>query len=188
MSAMKLFYAPRTRAGRVRWFLEELGIPYELVRIDPKSARSAQHLAAHPMGAVPALEHDGKTLFESAAIVQYLSELTGKLAPPPGSPDRARYLQWMTFSMATLEPLVVQATSDPPSESAKTKLQDWAKILDRELTGRDYLLGDFTGADLTVGAVLIWAAAAKLITGSPAVDAYVARLKSRPAWQAARKD
>jgi glutathione S-transferase len=191
---MKLYYTPRSRAGRVRWFLEELELPYELVRIDPKAERSAEHLAAHPLGAVPAIEHEGVTLFESAAIVEYLSDLTGKLAPKPGTPERARYLQWMVCGMATLEPLVVQLTLPEEQrnavqlEDAKKRLARWVQVLERELEGREYLLGDFSGADVVVGGVLVWASLAKLIGGTPNLDAYVARLKARPAQQRARKD
>ena len=82
---MKLYYTPRSRAGRVRWFLEELELPYELVRIDPKAERSAEHLAAHPLGAVPALEHEGVTLFE---LVNQWGVLPGQmtLQVPPAPP------------------------------------------------------------------------------------------------------
>ncbi len=54
---MKLYYAPKTRAGRVRWMLEELGVPYELHRLDLASGehRTPEYLAVHPLGRVPAL-------------------------------------------------------------------------------------------------------------------------------------
>ena len=73
---MKLYYVPKTRAVRPRWLLEELGVPYELVRLDPArgETRTPEHLARQPLGHVPVLEDGELRLFESSAICLHLAE------------------------------------------------------------------------------------------------------------------
>ena len=73
---MKLYYTPRTRSSRPRWMLEELEIPYELVRVDLSAGehRKPEYLAINPYGAVPALVDGEVKLFESAAICAYLAD------------------------------------------------------------------------------------------------------------------
>src|SRR5262245_45870944 len=108
---LKLYYAPQTRAGRPRWLLEEIGVPYELVRLDLQKADHQQpdYMKANPNGAVPALVDGDLALFESAAICQYLADKfpEKRLAPPLGTPARARYYQWIHYAMSGLEPPLV---------------------------------------------------------------------------------
>ena len=103
---MKLYYAPQTRAGRVRWMLEEIGAPYELVRLDMSKGdhKKPEYMKIHPHGAVPALADGDLAMFESAAICAYLADKfpEKRLAPPVGTPPRGLYYQWMIYSMATL--------------------------------------------------------------------------------------
>jgi glutathione S-transferase len=84
---MKLYFAPRTRAVRPRWLLEELGVPYELVKLDPSKQenKTPAFLALHPFGEIPVLVDGDVTLFESAAICLYLADRFPEknLAPPP---------------------------------------------------------------------------------------------------------
>jgi glutathione S-transferase len=100
-----LWFAPRTRAVRVRWLLEELGVPYELRRVEfqrPERAFS-QHT---PLGKLPVIEDDGVVICESGAIVEYVLERygEGRLAPSIGSSLRGPFLQWMHFAEATAFP------------------------------------------------------------------------------------
>lgn len=88
---MKIYYAPNTRAVRIVWLCNELGLPYELERFklgDP-AMRAPDYLAVHPMGRVPALRDGDATLYESGAIVQYLLARygEGRLAPDVASAD-----------------------------------------------------------------------------------------------------
>ena len=73
---MKLYYAPQTRATRPRWLLEELEVPYELIRISLAQGeqKKPEYLKIHPHGLVPALVDGGVTLFESSAICLYLAD------------------------------------------------------------------------------------------------------------------
>ena len=73
---LKLHFAPNSRAGRVLWLLEELGLPYELnnMAFHPKDLKSDEHRARHPLGRVPVLEDDGVQIWESGAIIDYILE------------------------------------------------------------------------------------------------------------------
>ena len=71
---LTLHFAPNSRAGRIVWLLEELGLPYELNRMDfhPKDLKSDAHRARHPLGRVPVLDDGDVSLYESGAIVEYV--------------------------------------------------------------------------------------------------------------------
>ena len=88
---LKLHHAPNSRAGRIVWLLEELGLPYELnaMRFHPEDLKSDAHRARHPLGRVPVLEDGDITLWESGAIVEYLIERhsDGALKPSKDSPE-----------------------------------------------------------------------------------------------------
>jgi glutathione S-transferase len=198
---LKLFYIPRTRALRVRWMLEELGAPYELVRIDWTQAKSEEYRRkVHPLGAIPALQDGDRTIIESAAIVLHLADRFPEkgLAPPLG--QRGEYYQWIVYAMATLEPLVdefVAHTSRRPEEKrvpaiaseCRARFSVAARPADDALRSGPFILGDrLSAADFVLGFVLNWAALVGLLSDFPSAQAYVERLRARPAFQAARRD
>jgi len=200
---VKLYYAPRTRASRPRWLLEELGIPYELVRLDSsrKETRTPEHLARHPLGHVPVLEDDGIRIFESMAICLWLAERHAEkgLIAPPASAERAETYQWLFFAATELEPhlsaLSAQARRPEPErdaarvDEARRQFQAAAEVIERRLAGRAFLVGDsFSVADVVLGAVLLWARSLTGLEGLPETAAYLARLKERPAWRRSIKD
>ena len=200
---MKLYYVPMTRSNRPRWMLEELGVPYEMVRLDPKKGdnQTPEYLAINPTGKVPAFVDGEVKMFESAAIVAYLGDKFAdkKLAPPVGSAERPLYYQWLFFGTTTLEQpvsLYAKHSSTLPSEQrvtvvaqdAKTGVERALAPLDRVLADRQWLLGSFSAADIIVGATLSWAGGLGLLEGHRALLDYVKRLKERPAFQRARKD
>lgn len=200
---MKLYYVPKTRASRPRWVLEELGVPYDLVRIEPGpgGTRGAEHLARHPLGHVPVLEDRGQFVFESGAICLHLADLfPGKrLLPAPGTLDRAHAYQWVLFSIAEMEPPLVALAAEarkPEGErsaavatEAKERFRKAATTLDAVLRDRKYLVGGaFSVADVMVGATLAWARALRLVDALPALEGYLSRLRERPAWQRALAD
>jgi glutathione S-transferase len=201
---IKLYYAPKTRATRPRWMLEEIGAAYELVRLQLGKGehKRPDYLAIHPHGAVPAFRDDTVTLFESAAICAYLADKfpDKRLAPPLGSPERGLYYQWLVYSMATMEPPVLKVflntmmlpeekRSAAIAEEGRTQWQDVARVLEQALEGKTFLLGDsFSAADVMVGSILGWSRVMGLIDGYPGLQAYVGRLTSRPAFQRANAD
>ncbi len=200
---MKLYYVPRTRATRPRWMLEELGVPYTLVRLDPSKGetRTPEHLARQPLGHVPVLEDGSFRMFESAAICLWLAERhpEKKLVPAPGTPESGLLYQWLFFAMTELEPPLSMISAQNRKPEAERDAKEIAQrgelfrraagALEPVLARGPYLLGEeFSVADVVVGSVLAWGKVAAGLDGLPAVEAYLARLRARPAWKRATRD
>jgi len=201
---MKLYYAPRTRATRPRWLLEELGVPYELVRVDMRSKehKSPDHLARHPHGAVPVLEDGEVTCFESGAIVAFLADkfLDRGLAPEHGTVARAIYYQWLFYAANEVEPPILEHSMHTrvlpedkrrpdAAAAALDRLARVTRTLEATLAERLFLLGDtFSAADVLLGSMVIWGKATGLFAESPHLGAYADGLKARPAYLRATSD
>ncbi|UWR75130.1 glutathione S-transferase family protein [Phaeobacter inhibens] len=104
MNSYRLHYAPDNASLVIRLVLEELGQPYECVLVDrrAKAQTSAEYRALNPNGLIPVLETPDGPVFETAAILVWLSERHSALAPPPSSPDRTAFLKWLFFASNTL--------------------------------------------------------------------------------------
>jgi glutathione S-transferase len=202
---MKLYYTPQSRAVRPRWMLEEIGAPYELARIDLAKGdqKTPEYLALNPNGTVPTLVDGDLTLYESAAICQYLADKfpQAKLAPPAGTPARGLYYQWIHYAMSGLEPpavaIFLHTVRKPEAERipavvAESRQQIAAAlgVIERALAGRPYILGaEFSTADVMLGSTLVWAQMMGLIGDDRAqTAAYLTRLATRPAFQRASTD
>src|SRR5439155_14189449 len=164
---MKLYYAPRTRAVRPRWLLEEIAEPYTIERLDMTKGehRSDAYKKIHPLGAVPALVDGDLHIFESSAICMYLADKFAErgLAPPIGSHDRGRYYQWMVYAIASFEAPIVrylEARESPQGAAAAlVKFDESAGVIAAALDGKDWLVGDrFSAADVMIGSIVVWAA------------------------------
>ena len=105
---LKLHFAPNSRAVRTLWLLEELGLDYELNRMDfhPKDLKSDEHRARHPLGRIPVLEDGDITIWESGAIAEYILERhkNGGLKPSPDAPNYPKYLQWFHYCEGMVMP------------------------------------------------------------------------------------
>lgn len=197
---MKLYFAPRTRAVRARWLLEELGVPYELVRLDlaRQENTTPAYLAVSPLGEVPALVDGDVTLLESLAICLYLADRFPEkhLAPPMGSAERGPYYQWMVFAEGRLDSVVMefywhaqlpeeqQASAHAKEELAKhrTRLTAVLDVIDVGLGDREFLVGGaFTAADVVMASILHLAHTLKLLGEHPRLMEYVKRHSQRPA-------
>lgn len=202
---LTLHYAPRTRATRVRWMLEELGVPYHLRRVDVAGGehKRPEYLATvHPLGHLPSLTDGDRTLFESAAQVLYLADKfpAAQLAPPPGTPERGQFYQWVFFATTEMEPhcwahwlhtrvLPEDRRIAGLAERARATLNhNLVAIEDHLADGREYLLGSFTAADVVAGWVATWAFGQKMVDDRPHLAAWSRRLAERPANQRARAD
>lgn len=188
---IELFHTPRTRSFRVRWLLEELEVPYRLHGID---LFGGERNPVHPLGSVPALRVDGETLIESGAICHWLTDRfpDARLAPTPAAAARGRYEQWMYFIPGTLEPpafdILLHSEILPPARRvaavlpfARKRYHAVLKVLAAELAQRDFLLGpDFTTADIMAGSTLMWLPG--MLHHQPRLQAYIERLRTRPAW------
>jgi glutathione S-transferase len=200
---MKIYcgYKSFTRDCRPRWLLEELGVAYEVIQVDifAGEGHKPAYLAKNPLGKVPFLEDGDAGIFESGAIVAYLADKFGipRIAPELTSQSRAEYLQWMFFAPVTLDSPATRLAANrymfPSKEGAEERaiqaakeLAGPAKVLERALTGRPFLVGgEFSAADVMVGSALVWADKARGIEDYPALKAYVGRLAERPAFQKA---
>jgi len=201
---IKLYHSRQSRSVRPRWLLEEIGAPYELVTLDMQKGehKTPAYMKVHPHGAVPALVDGDLQLFESAAICAYLADKfpEKRLAPPIGTPARGLYYQWMVYSIATLEPPVIdvfmQTAMLPEAErspavlaAARKKFGDVANVLEQALGTRPFLLGEhFTAVDVMIGSTLGWAQMLGVLEGKKTLQEYVQRLSERPASQKAQGD
>ena len=197
---IKIYHSRRARSARVIWLLEELSVPYTLAPVEftPASLKSPEYLKLHPLGLVPVVQDGDVTIFESGAILEYLLEKCGggRLAPVPGSPERAEYLQWFHYGEASLarhmSDIVRQRfrETDTPElvlNRSRERFAETVALVDRVLENRDYICGSsFTAADIMVAYGLVMA---RIIRELPAefthVAAYLERLKQRPAYDRA---
>lgn len=194
-----LYHAPWSRSLRVRWLLEELGVPYGLVTRPFGQLKQPEHLALHPLGKLPVLQDGDLVLFESGAIVQHLLERhgAGRLEPKPGTPERALHWQWFHFAEATVMPplgLIVRHTSLLPEAERVPAVLDFARrgagdalaVVERALAGRSWLLPEFGAADVMLGYGVKLASFLGLVgPATPGLRAYLARCEERAAWQRA---
>ena len=198
---MKIYHAPNTRSVRIIWLFEELGLPYELetYKLGDPGMRTPDYLKVHPMGRVPVLLDEDVKIFESGAIIQYVLTKygNGKFIPDSASPDFATYLQWFHYAEGMIMPqvniIVVESILLPEDRRNKVNLERATKLLSRMLIAveqgleeRDFLAGDFSGADMMTGhACVVSARLGADISDKPNVAAYTKRLEARPALQTA---
>ena len=198
---LKLHFAPNSRAGRIVWLLEELGLEYEVNRMDfhPKDLKSEEHRERHPLGRVPVLDDGDVSIFESGAIVEYVMARHGDggLKPDVDAPEFPEYLQWFHYCegmvMPPMNTVVVHTMLLPPDRRDATVLAQAKKLLGRAiapvneaLEGRDYLIGDFSAADVMLGHYLFMSNRFGEVSDEMAnIKSYLGRVEARPAFQKA---
>ncbi|MGE4616211.1 MAG: glutathione S-transferase family protein [Gammaproteobacteria bacterium] len=196
---LKLHHAPNSRAGRIVWLLEEVGLEYELNKMafHPKELKSDEHRARHPLGRVPVLEDGEVMLYESGAIVEYIiaRHTDGTLQPNVNTPEFPEYLQWFHYCEGMVMPpvntIVVQTKLLPEDRRNAEVLGQAQRLLtkalapvDKAVERREYLIGDFSGADIMLGHACFMSRRLGCFTGEmTALDVYVNRLEARPAFQ-----
>ena len=177
---LKLYGGDRSRASIVHWYLEELGVPYEFVKLDMQAGEHCQSefLAINPMGKVPAIVDGDFQLWESGAILLYLAEKYGKM--PSSVEERAKIAQWVLFANSSLSTgIFVEANRERELPRLMAPLN---KILEQQ----PFILGnEFTVADVAVGSVLGYIPLMlKLdLSAYPAVLNYIKQIAERPAFQ-----
>jgi glutathione S-transferase len=192
MQTLRLYTHPMSRGRIARWMLEESGLPYEaqIVEFGP-AMRDAAYTAINPMGKVPALVHGDAVVTETAAICAYVADLVPerRLAPPAGTPARARYWRWLFFAAGPLEAAVTAkalgllAPADKRSMAGYGSFDDVMNTLEVAVNqATPWLCGDtFSAADVVLGSQLSWGLAFGTIEKRPAFEPYVARLREREA-------
>ena len=198
---MKIHHASNTRSVRAIWLMEELGLPYDVekYKLGDPAMRSPDYLKVHPMGRVPALEDDDVTIFESGAIVEYLLSRHGggRMRPSPDSADFPLDLQWLHYAEGMIMPpvntIVVETILLPPERRNDDNVNRATKLLSRMLQavdahmeGREYIAGEFSGADIMTGhACTVSKRLGADVSDKPNVEAYIKRCNARPALQKA---
>ena len=178
---IKLYGGARSRASIVKWYLEELAIPYEFVLLDMQASehRKPEFLAINPMGKVPAIADGDFYLWESGAILLYLAQKYDKNTF--SVEQLATINQWISFANSTL---FIGVFVEAHREREMPRL---LTALDKILASQPYLLGKFSIADVAVGSILAYIPMLlKLdLSAYPEVMNYMQRLGERPAFQKA---
>ena len=183
---------------RVRWALEEAGLPYTAKLIGPQDQASSEYREWQPFGRVPAFAQDGLELFESGAIVLHIAEQSEVLMPSDAA-GRARVQTWLIAALNSIEPAVQQLTEidlfHADAEWAKTRRPQVEERVKGRLAAlaawlgkREYLEGRYSAADLLMVTVLRNLRHTSLIAQYPALQAYCERCEARPAFQKALRD
>lgn len=196
---LKLYGGALSRASIVQWYLEELQIPYEYIKLDMRAEahKQPEFLAINPMGRVPAIVDGDFRLWESGAILLYLAEKYGNISS--SLEQRSLLTQWILFGNSTLSSAILV------KENIAREAPDLLKALDRMLARQPFLMGDrFSIADVAVGAILAYIPImlkmdlsafpevvqetqqlmSKLdLNAYPAVQNYIKQMSARPAFQ-----
>ncbi len=190
-----LYTAPTPNGHKISVMLEEIGLPYEVRVLDLTKGEQKEDwfLEINPNGRIPAIvdhDNDDFAVFESGAIMLYLAEKTGRLLPREEK-ARSRVIQWLMFQMAGVGPMQGQAhvfTRYFPERipAVIARYQNETKrlytVLDRQLAGRDYLVDEYSIADIANWCwVRIHEWAGIDIDDLPNLKAWVARIGERPA-------
>jgi glutathione S-transferase len=188
------FAQGQVRDLRVRWALEEAGLPYETRLLEQGDQDKPEYRALQPFGQVPILEEDGLVLFESGAIVLHIGERSESLLPKEPL-ARARATQWVVAALNSIEPHLMNVAVIDLFYAD----QEWAKLrrpgavefasrrlasLSKALGEKPYLDGErFTAGDLMMAAVL--RIRQDLVRDDKRLAAYVERCTARPAFKRA---
>lgn len=190
-----------SRSQRILWLLEELGLDYEIKRYerDPNTMLAPASLKeVHPLGKSPVITDEGLTLAESGAIIDYLVERygEGKLAPPPGTPEKLRYAYWLHYAEGSAMPLLVMkllldnfglGDSVASTQFVAPQLKLHFDYLEGELGKTTWFVGEeFTAADVQMSFPVEAAAAQLGVDAScPKLKGFLERIYARPAYKRA---
>ncbi|MEN3974438.1 glutathione S-transferase family protein [Emcibacter sp. SYSU 3D8] len=192
---MKLYEFAPTRSIRVRWTLQELGVPFEAVVVNMMKGehRAPAYLKINRAGKLPALVDGDLVLTESMAIITYLAEkYPEKELIPADIRARAEFHKWIMFTATELEqPLwrisrntsLYRKDKRQPSDvtRAAEDFKPMAQVLDEHMIGREFVVGDrATVADFALAYTLDWANEAGLLGEFPGLVHYMERMYQRP--------
>jgi glutathione S-transferase len=196
---IKVHHLNESRSQRILWLLEELGVPYELV----KYQRNAQTRlappeleAVHPLGKSPVIEDGTVKIAESGAIVEYLCAAygKGKVALPTDPAEHAAYVEWLHYAEGSaMLPLMLNMyvarlgeAGAPLHPRIEGEIKNHLGYIEGAMGGKMYLLGKgFSGADVMISFVAEVARAFGKLKDYPTFDGWLDRMHARPAWKAA---
>ena len=210
---IRVHHLNNSRSQRILWLLEELGLPYEVVRYqrDAKTMLAPAELrAVHPLGKSPVITDDDITVAESGAIIEYLVERygQGRLRPALGTAERLRFTYWLHFAEgsampplllklvfsflpkspalpALLRPLVRKVAEGAQKSFIDPQILQQLNYFEAELSRHEWFAGDdFSAADIQMSFPLEAAAArGGLDKKWPKVSAFLQKIHDRPAYQ-----
>jgi glutathione S-transferase len=196
---LEVHHLNNSRSQRVLWLLEELELPYQIVKYqrDATTNLAPESLKAiHPLGKSPVLRDDGQVVIESGAIIEYVVRRYGKgrLAPDPATPDGVRYLELMHYAEGSaMLPVMLRLYLSRLGEAGKpleprvlSELENHFGYLDGLLAGRDWFVGrELSAADIQLSFAI---QAARLLYGLekfPNLARFLERIQARPAYKRA---
>ena len=183
------------RDTRVRWALEEVGLPYEVRLVSFQAMKEPAHLALHPFGQIPTFEDGDLALFETGSIVFHLAEHHAGLLPDDAN-ARARAITWMFAAINTVEPPILEFATAKILEGDKPwskermplvadRVRERLKQLSARLGSADWLDSGFSAGDLMMVHVLQRMKPSGILDEYPNLSAYVARGEARPSYKRA---
>jgi glutathione S-transferase len=193
---MKLYWAPQTRSPRAFWMLEEAGVEYEAEFVDIRAEDrkdSESFRAASPMGKVPAIVDGDVQMSESAAICLYIADryCGGKLAPALDDSLRGKFLYWIMYTPAVIEPAMSEKFNSVESNRGRSGWGDFDSMIqtfDDGLGNNEWILGDqFSAADVMLGSSAVFLRMFDMLPATSNLGAYADRCLARPAYAEAMK-
>ena len=192
------FAAGLVRDLRIRWALEEVGLPYRVRLLDALNPRPHEYFAEQPFGQVPAFSDGQVQLFESGAILIYLSAQDERLLPADAN-GRARAIAWLIAALNSVEPAIFELVAIDIFHKGETwtkerrpqveqRMRDRLKLVAQALGERDWFEGRFTIGDLMMASVLRNLRHTGLVAEQPSLAAFVERATGRPAFKRALAD
>ena len=183
------------RDTRVRWVLEEAGLPYKVRPVSFAAMKEPAHLAIHPFGQIPTYEEGDLVLFESGAIIFHVASHHAGLLPDDAN-ARARAITWMFAALNSVEPPILELVTvkfmegdKPWSKERLPLVVDRIRTRLRQLSVRlgdaEWLDGAFSAGDLIMVSVLLRLKPSGILNEFPSLAAYVARGEARPAYKRA---
>jgi glutathione S-transferase len=187
---LTLYTNPQSRGRIARWMLEEVGEPYDVELLGyGGTMKAADYLAINPMGKVPAIVHRGRVVTETAAICAYMADAFPDAGLAPTEEERASYHRWMFFAAGPVEAAVTNQSMKVAPDEKQQMMAGYGtfdlamRVLESAVAHSPYVAGDrFTAADVYVGSGIGWYTRFGMLPRSPAFDAYLERIESRPAY------
>jgi glutathione S-transferase len=183
---------------RIRWALEEAGLPYQVKLITHEEKLTPSYRALQPFSQVPSYQDDDVVLFESGAIVLHIARASAVLLPTDEA-GRARATAWVFAALNSVEPFIMGLVDvdifNREAPWAKESRPHWEGMVKKRLAdlaerlrGREWLEDHFTAGDLMMATVLRILRHTNLVTSDPTLAPYLARCEARPAFQKALAD
>ena len=184
-----------SRSQRILWLMEELDLSYELRHYtrDAETRLAPPELkAVHPLGKSPVITDGERTVHESGAIIDYVlrTQGGGRLQPDPGAAAYTDYAEWLHYAEGSaMLPMMLQLyvarlgeAGAPLHPRIQSEMANHLGFVDRSLAGKDYLLGDFTAADIQMSFVGEIAGAFGQLAAYANLAGWVARFQARHAY------